>query len=123
MHYRTSLMFYVADVRTSRDFYAQLLDLAPVEDGPGFALFVLPSGLALGLWARETVVPPVSAGSSTGELGFKVASMTAVDELHELWRTRGATMTLPPTDLPFGRSFVALDPDGNRLRGYAVHPD
>ncbi len=123
MHYSTSLMFYVADVPTSREFYAGLLDLAPVEDGPGFALFVLPSGLALGLWAQEAVVPPVSAGSATGELGFKVASMAAVDELHDLWRARGAQVAWPPTDLPFGRSFVVLDPDGDRLRGYAVHPD
>ncbi|KTT41955.1 drug:proton antiporter [Pseudomonas oryzihabitans] len=123
MHYRTSLMFYVADVRTSRDFYARLLDLSPVEDGPGFALFLLPSGLALGLWARDAVVPPVSAGSATGELGFKVESLAAVDELHELWLARGAEVAWPPTDLPFGRSFVVLDPDGNRLRGYAVHPD
>ncbi|MDC7831180.1 MULTISPECIES: VOC family protein [Pseudomonas] len=123
MPYSTSLMFYVADVRTSRDFYAKLLDLTPVEDGPGFALFVLPSGLALGLWAREAVVPAVGTGSATGELGFKVASMSAVDELYDRWRTQGAEELSPPTNLPFGRSFVVLDPDGNRLRGYAVHPD
>lgn len=123
MPYSTSLMFYVADVRTSRDFYAKLLDLTPVEDGPGFALFVLPSGLALGLWAREAVVPAVGTGSATGELGFKVASMPAVDELYDRWRTQGAEELSPPTNLPFGRSFVVLDPDGNRLRGYAVHPD
>ncbi len=123
MPYSTSLVFYVADVRTSRDFYAKLLDLTPVEDGPGFALFVLPSGLALGLWAREAVVPAVGAGSATGELGFKVANMSAVDELYDRWRTQGAEELSPPTNLPFGRSFVVLDPDGNRLRGYAVHPD
>jgi catechol 2,3-dioxygenase-like lactoylglutathione lyase family enzyme len=123
MHYSTSLMFYVANVRTSRNFYAELLDLTPVEDGSGFALFVLPSGLALGLWARDAVVPAAGAGSATGELGFKVASMPAVDELYDRWRTQGAKALLPPTNLPFGRSFVVLDPDGNRLRGYAVHPD
>ncbi|MDH4765194.1 catechol 2,3-dioxygenase-like lactoylglutathione lyase family enzyme [Pseudomonas sp. SORGH_AS199] len=123
MHYSTSLMFYVADVRTSRNFYAELLGLTPVEDGPGFALFVLPSGLALGLWTREAVVPAVGAGSATGELGFKVASMPAVDELYDRWRMQGAEALLPPTNLPFGRSFVVRDPDGNRLRGYAVHPD
>jgi len=123
MPYRTSLMFYVADVVASRNFYARLLELTPVEDGPGFALFILPSGLALGLWAREAVVPPVVAGSATGELGFKVDSLAQVDELLDHWRARGADVAWPPTDLPFGRSFIVLDPDGNRLRGYAVHPD
>ena len=29
-------------------------------------------------------------------------------------------IAFPPTDLDFGRSFVALDPDGHRLRVYAV---
>jgi len=28
-------------------------------------------------------------------------------------------IALPPTDLDIGRSFVALDPDGHRLRVYA----
>ncbi|WP_338112929.1 hypothetical protein [Sphingomonas sanguinis] len=30
-------------------------------------------------------------------------------------------MLMPPTDRPFGRSFVALDPDGHRVRVYALN--
>ena len=35
----------------------------------------------------------------------------------------GASIALPPTDPDFGRSFVALDPDGHRLRVYAIAED
>lgn len=34
--------------------------------------------------------------------------------------SEGATIALPPTELDFGRSFVAVDPDGHRLRVYAL---
>ncbi|MEH3159577.1 MAG: hypothetical protein PGN08_12035 [Sphingomonas taxi] len=58
------------------------------------------------------------AGGS--DLGFKLASAAAIDQTHAEWAAKGATIALPPTDLDFGRSFVALDPDGHRLRVYAV---
>lgn len=48
---------YVASPPESAAFYADLFDLEPVEASPGFALFVFPSGLKLGLWARFAVQP------------------------------------------------------------------
>ena len=36
--------------------------------------------------------------------------------IHEAWVSRGVTIAQAPTDLDFGRTFVALDPDGHRLR-------
>ena len=45
---------------------------------------------------------------------------TAVDELHIEWWDRGARIVLPPADEDGGRSFLARDPDGNRLRVYAA---
>ena len=43
-----------------------------------------------------------------------------VDARCQEWRKVGAKIVLEPIDLPFGRSFVATDPDGNRLRVYAL---
>lgn len=43
-----------------------------------------------------------------------------VDALHAEWLGKGATILMRPTDLDFGRSFVAADPDGHRLRVYTV---
>ena len=67
-----SFFFYVADATGSARFYADLLGFQPVEASPTFALFVFPSGLALGLWGRDGVQPtPVAAGGGS-EIGFKV---------------------------------------------------
>jgi predicted enzyme related to lactoylglutathione lyase len=52
-------------------------------------------------------------------LGFSVADATAVDALHQEWRKRGLKITQAPTEMDFGRTFVALDPDGHRLRVFA----
>lgn len=100
-----------------------LLGREPVEASPTFVLFVLPSGLALGLWGTDSVQPaPVAAGGGS-EIGFKVKSAAEIDRTHAGWQAKGATIALPPTDLDFGRSFVALDPDGHRLRVYAAAED
>jgi predicted enzyme related to lactoylglutathione lyase len=39
-----------------------------------------------------------------------------VDAVHADWAARGLAIAQPPTELDFGRTFVALDPDGHRLR-------
>lgn len=115
-----SLFLYVADASASASFYAGLLGIEPVEVSPTFALFILPSGLALGLWGKDGVQPVPVAGGGGSEIGFKVDSAAEIDGTHADWLAKGAVITFPPTDLDFGRSFVALDPDGHRLRVYAV---
>lgn len=117
----SNLLLYVSDPAASARFYAALLGREPRETSPTFALFVLPSGFALGLWQKDGVKPaPATAGGGC-ELGFKVQGAAAVDAAHADWQDKGAAIALPPVDLEFGRSFVALDPDGHRLRVYALH--
>ena len=116
---RSSILLYVTDVTASARFYAELLGRQPVEASPAFAMFTLPSGLGLGLWGKTAVEPaPVASGGGC-ELAFKVDAAATVDATFADWRSKGATIALPPTDLDFGRSFVAVDPDGHRLRVYA----
>jgi predicted enzyme related to lactoylglutathione lyase len=43
-----------------------------------------------------------------------------VDSMYVDWKAKGASILMLPTDLDFGRSFVAADPDGHRLRVYTV---
>lgn len=119
----SNILLYVADPAASAAFYARLLGRDPVEASPAFALFVLPSGLALGLWSRTDVEPAPLASGGGSEIGFKVEGGAAVDALHDAWRAKGVAIALPPTDLDFGRSFVATDPDGHRLRVYALAED
>lgn len=114
------ILLYVDDVPASAAFYAGLLGHPPVESSPTFAMFALASGVMLGLWAKRGVEPAVAATGREGELAFSVADSAAVDATHANWRERGLAIVQLPTDMDFGRTFVAVDPDGHRLRVFAA---
>ncbi len=114
------VLLYVDDPAASATFYTTLLGRAPVEASPTFALFVLGSGMKLGLWSRHTVEPAAAATGGGCELGFPVADAPAVDARYADWRTRGLRVAQAPTAMEFGYTFVALDPDGHRLRVFAL---
>jgi catechol 2,3-dioxygenase-like lactoylglutathione lyase family enzyme len=118
----TFVLLYVDNPPASGGFYADLLGLPPVETSPTFVLFALDGGLMLGLWSRHTAEPSAAAPGG-GELAFTAADAAAVDARHADWVARGLRMLQTPTDLDFGRTFVALDPDGHRLRVFAPRPE
>lgn len=110
---------YVENPLSSGRFYADLLGTEPIEASPTFVLFVLNNGLLLGLWSRHTVEPPVTPGAFGGEIAFRYASYEEVDKVHADWTARGLSILSKPQTLEFGRSFVAIDPDGHRLRVFS----
>ncbi|CAN7196612.1 VOC family protein [Bosea sp. LjRoot90] len=114
------IILYVDSPEVSARFYAELIGAAPLESSPTFAMFALPSGARLGLWSRHTVEPSTQAAGGGGEIAMVVGSGEAVDAAHADWQQRGLAILQPPTDLDFGRTFVATDPDGHRLRVF--HP-
>lgn len=115
------ILLYVDSPTASAAFYADLTGKPPVEASPTFAMFALDSGVMLGLWSRHTVEPSASVGPLGGssEIGFRVAGADAVQALHDDWVRRGLTIAQPPTAMDFGHTFVALDPDGHRLRVFS----
>ncbi len=113
------ILLYVDDAAASGRFYADLLGCEPVDASPGFVLFALSSGLRLGLWTRSGVVPAATAPGGS-EIGFQLARDAEVDATHADWQARGVEILSAPERLDFGRSFVARDPDGHRLRVYAL---
>jgi len=112
----TYLLLYVDSPATSANFYSRLLDRPPVELSPTFALFILDSGLKLGLWSRQDVEPATQVTGGGGELALAVADNQTVDRLHGQWAESNVSIAQAPTRLDFGYTFVALDPDGHRLR-------
>jgi predicted enzyme related to lactoylglutathione lyase len=109
------VILYVDSPAASATFYADLLGQAPAEQSPTFVMFPLPSGIGLGLWSGHTVEPAAAAASGT-EIAFMAADMGAV---HAAWVARGLAIAQAPTEPDFGLTFVALDPDGHRLRVFA----
>ena len=113
------ILLYVDNPTASAAFYSELLGHPPVEASPTFVMFALSSGVMLGLWSRHTVEPAAAARGGGSELAFTVANADAVHAMHKDWSQRGLTIAQKPTDMDFGHTFVALDPDGHRLRVFA----
>ena len=112
------VILYVKSPTDSVAFYADLLDKAPVEASPTFAMFALHSGTMLGLWAAHTVEPPATAVGGA-EIAFAVDGIDTVKSMHARWSAKGLKIAQTPTAMDFGFTFVALDPDGHRLRVFA----
>ena len=113
------VILYVKDPSASAAFYADVLGRTPVEASPTFVMFSLSSGVMLGLWLRDNVAPAVTAPPGSAELAITVADADAVRATHADWSRRKLPIAQPPAAMDFGFTFVALDPDGHRLRVFA----
>lgn len=106
----------------SAELYDQLLGARPVEKTETFVLYVLPTGLKLGLWLRDTMEPrPAEPGGL--EICFTEPDNAAVTALHKRWSDLGLKTIQAPRDMDFGFTFVVEDPDGHRLRAFARAAD
>lgn len=114
------IILFVKDPIISGQFYKKILDLDPVETSPTFVMFALPNGLMLGLWSQATAHPTVTGTPGSSEVAF---SENDVDGLHQKWVHMGITIAQAPVDMEGGRSFVALDPDGHRIRIIRPHEE
>lgn len=109
------IILYVADPTQSSRFYEKLLG-RPAEGFPTYQCFELDSGMSLGLWSKSAQ-NFVSGGSGhLSELAFQVENEEAVKELCEKWKALDVTIEQDLHMAAFGLTFVALDPDGHRLR-------
>lgn len=113
-------ILFVDNPLTSADFYQALFGAEPVEKSPTFALFVLNTGMKLGLWSRHTAEPSVTAGSGGSEICFRHNDAASVDKIYADWSGRGLRVLQTPVEMDFGYTFVVTDPDGHRLRVYAM---
>lgn len=120
-----SLNYLLLSVRSPREsaaLYARLLGREPVESADTFVLFVLPTGLKVGLWASGEVAPTPRAPGGV-ELSFSEPSREAVLRTYDEWKALGLRVVQEPTDMDFGFTFVVEDPDGHRLRPFVLAVD
>lgn len=110
------VVLYVDDLAITSEFYQDLLGMTPEEASITFHSFTLSNGMNLALKARHSLVPPTKVKSGSGELAFTLDDNKKVDELFTQWQSKGISIIFPPSQAPFGYTFVALDPDGYRLR-------
>jgi predicted enzyme related to lactoylglutathione lyase len=110
-----AIVLYVDNPAISSTFYQDLLKIKPIEASSAFHSFTLSNGMSLGLKAIQTVIPSTD-NKGSGELAFTVNTHKKVDELFAEWQMKGVNIAQSPTLLTYGYTFLALDPDGNRLR-------
>jgi catechol 2,3-dioxygenase-like lactoylglutathione lyase family enzyme len=116
------VLLYVDEPEASAAFYARLLDRQPLESSPNFVMFALSPDLRLGLWARRDVEPAPGGAADTGELAMGVETKEEVEALCAEQRRKGAAILQDPVTMDFGRTFLAADPDGHRLRIFCPAP-
>ncbi len=112
------VLFYVKNPAKSEEFYKNLLDTQPIESSPTFAMFIMKTGLRLGLWAKEDIERSSNRGGM--ELSFQVNSNEMVDEIHKQWSDKEISIIQAPTQMDFGYTFVGIDPDEHRLRIFCL---
>ena len=112
------ILAYVADAPKSAALYSKLLGAEPVESSANWAMFAFPNGLALGLWARNDVEPKATLPGGT-EIGFPVENDATVSLTRDAWAKLGLKILQEPTQMDFGYTFTAADPDGHRLRVFS----
>ena len=116
------LLLAVKDPRKSAALYDQLFGVSPVENSPTFVLYVLKTGLKVGLWSAGDMKPaPRPAGGV--ELSFSLPDEKAVRDTYAAWIKLGLAVVQEPTHLDFGFTFVVADPDGHRLRPFVLADD
>lgn len=116
----TYYLLHVTSPAKSADFYTKLFGRVPVETSPTFALFAFEGGIKVGLWSKTTVEPATGGVPGALEIGIALNAPADVDALHDDWLEREMSVLQPPTDMDFGRSLVVTDPDGHRIRVFAV---
>lgn len=110
------VVLYVNDIVISSQFYQDLLGIQAEADSPTFHAFKLSNSMRLGLKAKHSVEPAPTGTNGNGELAFIVDGNEKLDDLFMQWKNKGMHIILPRGPVSYGYTFVALDPDGNRLR-------
>ncbi|KOV59582.1 glyoxalase [Streptomyces sp. NRRL WC-3618] len=107
---------YVSDAPAAARFYGDLLDMRPSFETSGYITFDLGPGADLGLWSgqSEDLSPDVPR---TSEVCLAIdGGPDETNAIFKQWQSKGVTILHEPRDLGFGLTFLAADPDGNRIR-------
>jgi len=108
---------YVNDAPAAARFYGDLLGMSPSFETPGYITFGLGPGADLALWSGqfEDLSPDVPRTSEVC-LAIDGGGPDEINATFKQWQSKGVTILREPHDAGFGLTFLAADPDGNRIR-------
>lgn len=110
------VLFYVKDPIESAAFYEKIFEQQPVAAFPTYVAFRFSNDFTFSLWSTQAK-DFVSLGSGNrSELAFMVSDENKVRSLRDRWGKLGVVIEQDLHEAVFGLTFVALDPDGHRIR-------
>ena len=108
---------YVNDAPAAARFYGDLLGLSPSLETPGYITFDLGPGADLALWSGQFAdLSPDVPRTSEVCLAIDGGRPDELTAIFQQWQAKGVTILQEPHDAGFGLTFLAADPDGNRIR-------
>ncbi|EKD72662.1 MAG: glyoxalase/bleomycin resistance protein/dioxygenase [uncultured bacterium] len=110
------LLFYVKNPLESALFYEKIFSTKPVASFPTYVAFSFENGFTFSLWSTQATNFVSGGTGHRSELSFMVEDEQKVRELHDEWRKLGVAIEQDLHEAVFGLTFVALDPDGHRIR-------
>ncbi|MGF1792334.1 VOC family protein [Photobacterium profundum] len=111
-----SFVLYVEDIETSNKFYTETFECEGLVLSPTFVSFPLGTGVTIELKQLAQVSPSANTTGGGTELSLMVEGSKTLRNLYEQWKKKGVKFLQIPTELVFGLTFVAIDPDGHRIR-------
>jgi hypothetical protein len=78
--------------------------------------FTFDNGFTFSLWSTQAKDFVSSGTGHRSELAFLVENEQVVRKLNQEWKEFGVSIEQDLHEAAFGLTFVALDPDGHRIR-------
>ena len=116
MHTPNLVIFYVENPQKSSRFYEQIFARSPVDFYPSWVSFTFENGLHFGLWSNKAINFISGGVGHRSEFSFMVANEKIVQDLYDKWKMLDIFIEQEIHQAVFGLTFVALDPDGHRIR-------
>jgi predicted enzyme related to lactoylglutathione lyase len=112
------VILYVRDIQKAKAFYTEVVGLPVIEEQSDVNFIMLRPTEGSLLALEDISVLPAGQAKEPGsiEVGLEVADADAV---WQRWKSHGVEMVTELEDKPFGRTFLAKDPEGHYLTVYA----
>ncbi|MDE1233341.1 MULTISPECIES: VOC family protein [Vibrio] len=111
-----SFVLYVSDVQHSMDFYAKAFGCEPQLLSPTFATLDFADNVKITLKQINALTPASNVKGGGTELSMPISEKEIFDKLFSDWKEKGIEFAQEVEASVFGFNFVAVDPDGHRIR-------
>ncbi|EGR3003517.1 glyoxalase [Vibrio parahaemolyticus] len=111
-----SFVLYVSDIQQSMGFYAKAFDCEPQLLSPTFAALSFAENVKITLKQSNELTPTSEVKGGGTELSMPIPDKETFEKLFANWKEKGIEFEQEIEASVFGFNFVAIDPDGHRIR-------